>query len=198
MTFRIKSYNIRKIKGTYLLELLIKKRKSIRQYNKKKVSLKSINEIIDVARYSPSGKNRQPWKIKVLEAKDKETLSNFLFLKLDSEQETGSLEISINAIRQCDKVLLLFNPYSYNENEYSNNKRLMDIQSIGAFIQNILLLATEKGISSLWLNDICFAKNEIEKYYVNDKMEVIAAVCFGYTNKVRTYNIRKCIDEIFL
>ena len=58
----------------------------------------------------------------------------------------------------------------------------MDTQSIGALIQNFLLLSTENGISTLWINDIFYAKKEIENFYVDNTMEIVAAVAVGYSS----------------
>ena len=44
----------------------IKSRKSVRKFKKRKVSMKTIKEIIKLASYSPSGSNTQPWNIHVL------------------------------------------------------------------------------------------------------------------------------------
>ena len=52
----------------------IKSRKSVRKFKKKKVSMKTVKEIIKLASYSPSGSNTQPWNIHVLTGK---SLSDF-------------------------------------------------------------------------------------------------------------------------
>lgn len=177
-----------------MLADVIKKRKSIRSFNKENVLLDNILEIIDIAKYAPSGKNRQPWKIKILE--DTNTIEKILLNSLSQFEKTGSLEISLNAIKECDKLLLIFNPYSYKEEKYTKKNLLMDTQSIGAFIQNIILLLTEKGISTLWINDIYYSKQEIECHYSSGEMEIIAAIAVGYSSKERLFNIRKSIEEI--
>lgn len=181
-----------------MIESIIKKRKSIRQFNTKIVDIKEILKILEIARYAPSGKNRQPWKIKILNKQDKNNFIELIRKKFNNQKLPGSLEISLNALEQCDKAILFFNPYSYQENNYSRNKVLMDTQALGAIIQNFLLLSTERGISTLWINDIYYAKKEIEEYYSDDKLEIIAAVAVGYSSLNRNYNIRKDLKEIIL
>lgn len=193
--FRILSH---KQKREILLKLIIKKRKSIREFNDKKIFLEDIHNFINIAKFAPSGKNRQPWKIIILEDKEKNKLEEMLTMKLHEEDLTGSLEISINAISQSNKTILFFNPYSYKEVNYSHNKLLMDTQSIGAFIQNFILLLTEKNISSLWINDIYYAKKEIEEYFTNNKMEIIAAISLGYSSKTRNFNLRNDLKDILI
>ncbi len=56
----------------------IKERKSIRAFTDKAVSRELITEIINSARWSPSYKNSQPWKIVVVAGEKKEKLSEKL------------------------------------------------------------------------------------------------------------------------
>jgi nitroreductase len=121
-----------------MIEEIIRKRKSIRQFNKKNIPIELIYEAIETSKFAPSGKNRQPWKVKILSDNEKLDLINILNNKKDMLAETGSLSISIDAIKQSNHTLLIFNPYSYREKPYSRNKLLMDTQSIGAFVQNLL------------------------------------------------------------
>ena len=73
----------------------------------------------------------------------------------------------------------------------------MYTQSIGAFIQNLLLYFTENDISSLCINDIYYAKNEIEQYF-NSNYELISGVAIGYSNFSKKYNMRKSLNDILL
>ncbi|WP_321991479.1 nitroreductase family protein [Marispirochaeta aestuarii] len=181
-----------------MIEKIIKQRKSVRIFNNQEVSIDEIYELLDIARFAPSGKNRQPWKLKIIEKADKEGFLSLIQNKYKNEKLPGSLGISLQAISQSDKLILVFNPYSYSEDSYSKNTMLMDTQSIGAFIQCFLLLLTERGISTLWINDIYHVKEKIERKYADNKHEVIAAIAIGYSHKERKYNIRKELDEIIL
>ncbi len=171
-------------------------RKSRRSFNKKKLSKKIIEDVIDIAKFAPSGKNRQPWRVKILAAKEKKNIIDILNLKENELLQKGSLPISINAISQSCYTLLIFNPYSYIEKEYSHNKMLMDTQSIGAFIQNLLLVLTERGLGSLWINDVYYAKNEIESCYDGQNIELIATIAIGYSDEIRSFNLRNSLEDI--
>ena len=52
----------------------IKTRKSVRAFKKKKVSLKTIKNILEISSLAPSGSNTQPWNVHVLVGK---SLKNF-------------------------------------------------------------------------------------------------------------------------
>ena len=61
----------------------IKTRKSVRSFTKKKVNIKTIKKIIELASFSPSGSNTQPWHVHVLtgrklEVFTKQAKKNFL------------------------------------------------------------------------------------------------------------------------
>ena len=61
----------------------IKTRKSIRAFKKKKVTLTTIEKILELASFSPSGSNTQPWNVHVLYGKSlekftKEMVNEFL------------------------------------------------------------------------------------------------------------------------
>jgi len=45
----------------------IKKRQSIRSFSDKEISKKIIRELLEAARLSPSSKNTQPWKFKIIQ-----------------------------------------------------------------------------------------------------------------------------------
>jgi nitroreductase/NAD-dependent dihydropyrimidine dehydrogenase PreA subunit len=53
------------------VELLLKGRRSIRQYKDEPVSKESVEKLLDIARYAPSGINRQPVNWAVVMGKDK-------------------------------------------------------------------------------------------------------------------------------
>lgn len=53
----------------------IKQRHSVRCFLDKPVSREQVTELLDIARYSPSGANTQPWQVAVLSGKAKQQLS---------------------------------------------------------------------------------------------------------------------------
>jgi len=181
-----------------VIEELILKRKSIRQFNSSKIPDEMIYKAIEVAKFAPSGKNRQPWKVKILSETEKPDILDLLNNKKNELDDPGSLSVSIKAISQSSHTLFIYNPYSYTEEPYPRNKLLMDTQSTGAFIQNLLLYFTEQNVASVWINDVYYARKEIEKYMNDYKNELVAAVALGYSDLSRNYNLRDSLDEILL
>ncbi len=161
---------------------IIKKRRSIRQFDSREIPLQTLYNCLNTAKFAPSGKNRQPWKVKIVTEEEKNDLISIVQNMYEGDILPGSLQLSLNAIKAADKLLIVFNAYSYHEENYPRNRLLMDVQSIGAFIQNLLLLLTEEGISSLWLNDLYYAKEILEDYLVQGEYELIAGVAIGYAS----------------
>lgn len=51
--------------------LLLKGRRSIRRYTDRPVERRELEQLVDIARYAPSGVNRQPLRWKIVDGKDK-------------------------------------------------------------------------------------------------------------------------------
>ncbi len=72
---------------------------------------------------------------------------------------------------------------------------VVDIQSIGASIQNMLLAAQDLGIGSLWMCDVFYAYEELSAW-LGAEGEMIAAVAFGYPAETPAARPRKPLSEI--
>ncbi len=64
----------------------IKSRFSVRKYIDKPVEKKLIYKILDIARFSPSGHNMQPWEVAIVTGKTKEELSKRLMDDFDNKK----------------------------------------------------------------------------------------------------------------
>jgi nitroreductase len=65
----------------------IKSRMSIRKYKHEPVPKELLEKIIDMARWSPSYKNSQPWEVVVISGEKKKELSEFLVGLLEKGEE---------------------------------------------------------------------------------------------------------------
>ena len=57
-----------------------------------------------------------------------------------------------------------------------------EIQSVAAAIQNMLLMARSLGLGSLWINNIYYALDALEKYLAKP-WELVAAVALGWSTE---------------
>lgn len=167
-------------------DLVVNSRRSIRKFTDDVVSDSDILKIIECGIKAPSAKNRQPWRVKVVSSKDKDMIASFLESK-KSDDDISVLNTA-NVIREANKLILVFATPSYNKN---------DVLSIGAFIENMCLKATEMGLGSLWIANTDKVNYLIKDYFEVD-MDMISCVAIGYKNQEVHARPRKSIDEIVL
>ena len=170
---------------------VIKERRSTRAFENCEISKAEILEILEAARLAPSAKNRQPWSFYVLENEEKEFAVNKLVeaLKKNNTEATGLA--SANIMTQADKVVLVFMDRVFEE------RKVVDLLSVGAAIENMLLRATEMDIQSLWMYDICVIADELEKLAGTDKM-LVSGVCFGKGDTSSKRAVKKDLNSIIL
>lgn len=159
----------------------ISTRRSIRNYCKKKVDEKTIKQILDMAILAPSGKNLQPWKLKVIDDFEKIKVLSELD-KNNSWMESAPVVLSVF----LDKTV------SYNYKK--------DLQSSGALIQNILLTANAMGLGSCWLGGIVSKESEIKNILgINDNsIELMALITLGYPMYCYKAPIKKSLDVLLI
>ena len=72
---------------------------------------------------------------------------------------------------------------------------MVNIQSIGAAIQNICLTAHALGLGSLWIADVLYAYEELEAWLGQDT-QMVAAVSLGYPADNPVIFSRKPLAEV--
>jgi coenzyme F420-0:L-glutamate ligase / coenzyme F420-1:gamma-L-glutamate ligase len=147
------------------LATLLQSRRSVRKYQDRPVSHELIEQVLESARWAPSQHGRQPWRFVVLTTKK---------LKLQLADQMGStwqqnlhmdgqdaeiVNIRLQKSRQrILKAPVIVIPCLYLEDldYYPDERRQADektmaIQSIGAAIQNMLLMAYDLGLDAGWM-----------------------------------------------
>ena len=176
----------------------IRNRRSVRKFKDVDVPKEIIEDLIEHARLAPSAKNRQPWKFVIVKDSVKDKISNMMIekeesLKTNFKNEVHKFNSSVLATAKIIKeapVLILV--LKYNE----NNWMVGDLLSIGGAIEHICLRATDLGLGSLWIRDICYVQEEIAKLIKHENMEVISAVSIGYTNEKPNEKKKKMLNEV--
>lgn len=158
----------------------IKSRKSIRKYKNFPVSKEKIRQIIDAGTKAPSGKNGQPWKVIVVQ-KDKNLLA-----------QLANLTIYRNFVQKADCliVVLMDTSISYNHDK--------DMQAMGAFIENMLLTATDLGLGACWVGEITNRAGEVKNILkLDDRYELVAFISLGEVDKEDNYKTkRKSFEDV--
>lgn len=161
---------------------LIRKRKSIRHFKDKDVEKELIYEIVESARWAPSGLNNQPWKFIIVKDKAiKEQIGNLSHYK----------RVFIEA-----PVLIPF--FLDTSSIYHREK---DIMGVGAAVENMLLTIEALDLGGVWLGEIIKAREEVEKILsVPENLELMGVVALGYpveTEKNKSRNRKELKEIIF-
>src|SRR5205807_2388962 len=147
------------------LAALMKGRRSVRKFHTRPVPRELIEQILEAARWAPSPHGRQPWRFIVLTRPE---LKNLLAdrmgetwrrnLQMDG-QDSGVVNLRLDKSRQRilnAPVIILPCLYLEDLDRYPDERRQADettmaIQSIGAAIQNMLLMAYDLGLDAGWM-----------------------------------------------
>jgi F420 biosynthesis protein FbiB-like protein len=145
--------------------MLLRGRRSVRSYQARPVARELIEQILEAARWAPSPHGRQPWRFVVLTRQEPkfllaERMGETWRQNLEMDGQTPEivnirLEKSRQRILKAPAIIL---PCLYLEDmdHYPDEKRqadetIMAIQSMGAAIQNMLLMAYDLGLDTGWM-----------------------------------------------
>jgi len=181
----------------------IAQRRSIRKFKPDPLPEDTLQAIINAGIQAPSGKNRQPWRFVIVKEDQRPEMVRILregIAKGKAEgDDPGSSEYSAKIMERAPVTVFVFNPdglapwlaHSIDQ----NFTELVDTQSIGAAIQNMLLAAQELGVGSLWICDVFNAYRALCDW-LGEKGEMIAAVSFGYPAESPAARSRKSYTEV--
>ncbi len=147
------------------LATLLRNRRSVRQYQARPVARALLEQILEAARWSPSPHGRQPWRFVVLTRQEpKSVLAERMGetwqanLAMDG-QEQAIVKIRLEKSRQrvlnAPAIILpclyLEDLDRYPDAQRQASETTMAIQSLGAAIQNMLLMAYDLGLDAGWM-----------------------------------------------
>jgi nitroreductase len=181
----------------------IAQRRSIRKFKDEPVPDEIIEQILHAATLAPSGKNRQPWHFYVVK-EDKR--AEMVRVMREGMARLKGLGVPLGSAEWTAKVMeqAPITVFIYNENaEFAEVPKdigdflghLVDVQSIGAAIQNMLLAALELDLGSLWICDVFYAYEELCAW-LGTEQQMIAAVSFGYPDEEPGARPRKPVSEV--
>ena len=145
---------------------------------------------IHAAVKAPSAHNRQPWKFMILSTLQKNSIADILESKTrDIPGHTGPHTAEV--IRNVPHLIMVFIDNAVVEN------RDMDIISIGASIENMILKYTDLGLGTIWIANTNLISNEV-KEILNVPYETVSCVGVGYQDQFPKARPRKEIEEVLL
>ena len=156
----------------------IKLRRSIRKFTSQGIDDEQVHQIIEAGMWAPSGLNNQPWRIAII--KDSPTRKSIAPLTRYAPIIEGApllIAIFLDAGASYD--------------------RIMDIQAIGACIQNMLLTIHDLGLGGVWLGEILKNKEQVAKILnAPDNFELMAIIALGHPAEKGGRAYRKPLEEI--
>jgi nitroreductase len=143
---------------------VITNRRSVRRYDINIVNKSDILEMLEIAMWSPSACNRQAHKVIYIE---------------NNQTKKKLVDYGMAPFVKDAPVLLLFLYDDIGDNIAYRD----DIQSSSAFIENFLLLSTEKGFGTCWICQLPSKRRLRKIFNVPKGIVPVAAVSIGYSDK---------------
>ena len=181
----------------------IEQRRSIRKFRDAPIPDEVVENIIGAATLAPSGKNRQPWRFIVVRqdkrAEMVRTMREGIARFRERGTDPGSSEWTATVMEQAPVTVFVFNDraeYARPPKDVGDSMmNVVDVQSIGAAIQNMLLAAHDMGVGSLWICDVFYAYEELCAW-LGQTHQMIAAVSFGYPDEQPKARPRKTVGQV--
>lgn len=189
---------------------IIEERRSSRKFEDKIIDKDIMLSIYKAGILAPSPKNRQPWEYIVISNHDEKKRfiqqiridTNKLYTEKPNRRDILRSFDTFDIIEQCSVLVLV----CYKNNTAAihddgvdwdisaKDIEALDLMSIGASIENMLLKAQSLGVASLWCGDILYAYNVLKQY---SNYPVVSAICFGYSKANSQKPLRKEINDVF-
>jgi coenzyme F420-0:L-glutamate ligase/coenzyme F420-1:gamma-L-glutamate ligase len=186
----------------------IRMRRSIRKYQTRPIQQELIKEVLVAAGWAPSAHNAQPWRFIVLEnilvkRKLAEAMAESWAtdmakdgLKIEADMYKVRVERFATAPLIILACLTMDGMNKFSDQERQNTERDLAMQSLGAALQNILLVAYEKGLGACWFCAPGFCKQTVRKVLrIPDEVVPEALIAMGYPAEEPTAPPRKVLSE---
>jgi nitroreductase len=191
----------------------IKSRRSIREFFPTPVPHELIVQVLESGIWAPSTKNLQPWRFVVLGGNTKDQIATILGevgvrMLEDADPlervRARSVKRSARVIRQAPVLITVWNTAPVTRGEAvvmgdPNPGRLLgwsvELQSIAAAIENMLLTAHGLGLGGLWNCDLNHASAEVKRY-MSAKDDLVAGVVLGYCREVPVPPPRHSLEQV--
>lgn len=192
-------------------------RRSIRKFKTKPVEKEILQEIIELALWAPSGRNRQPWYFVVVQGEKLAQLKNItkasfsLFRHgLDEIYQDKPEIISATGdffadLGNAPVVILAFAPYflpsiskemSLNQRWAQDHERIGAITATALVSYNISLLAHERGLGTCYMTGPLVFMEEISEIVGIKDKELICIMPVGYPETIPAKGPKRKTDVV--
>jgi nitroreductase len=179
-------------------------RRSIRRFKDKPVPEEALQAVLHAGIQAPSAKNRQPWRFIVVQGEGKRAemvrvmREGIAKIKAQGE-DIGSAEGTAWVMEHAPVTVFVYNCEGVHPWEAHSGLQMwldvVNIQSIGAALQNMTLAAQDLGLGSLWICDVLYAYTELGEW-LGEESQMIAALALGYADESPPARPRKALEEV--
>jgi nitroreductase len=167
----------------------IKARRSIRKYKTTPVDDKTVEQVLEAARWAPSWKNNQCWRfIVVRDSNIKMELAGTLSDDNPAREAVMSAPVVIVACAELGKS-------GYNRGEIATDKGEWYMFDVALAVQNLMLAAHSQGLGTVPLG-LFDAKKAAGVLKVPDGLCVVEMTPLGYPDQEPKARPRKELSEI--
>jgi nitroreductase len=175
-------------------------RRSIRKFKDEPISDDSIKTILNAGIQAPSSKNRQPWRFVVVGQDRRAEMVRVMRASIERLEEQGidigSAKWTANVMEQAPVTVFVFDADTPRTKlPWEGGGDFVNVQSIGAAIQNMLLAALDLGLGSLWICDVLYAYDDLCDW-LKQEHQMIAAISFGYPDEQPGPRPRRPLSEV--
>lgn len=191
---------------------LAKSRRSIRRYTDQPVERAVIEHILEIAHWSPSAHNRQPFRFAVITTPPmKEQLARAMGNRLRQDLAADNAPVELiekDVARSYARItgaavliclcMTLRDMDTYPDEKRSWNEQVMAIQSTAMAGQNLLLAAHELGLGACWMCAPLFCPEVVQAALdLPSDWQPQALITLGYPAEERQRD-RKPTEELTL
>ncbi len=178
-------------------------RRSIRKFKSDPLPDEALRAILTAASQAPSGKGKQPWRFVVVQGDQRAEMVRVMrqgITRFEAQgRSSGSSKRSAAVMEQAPVTVFVFNPEGMPPWQSRSLEQVLydavDVQSVGAAIQNMLPAAQDLELGSLWICDIYYAYEDLCNW-LGEESQMIAAVALGYADESPEARPRRLVEEV--
>ena len=154
---------------------ILKKRRSVRNYQDKKINKEVLEDIVDCGRLAPTGYNNQPWTFLVITDKNKKD-------KLANIAQSGSF------IKEAGACIVVF----------CDKDAETGLEDACAATENMMIAARAYGLETCWINTYKKDPSEDIKKFLNcpQDQELMTMFAVGYSEGKVKAPSKKDLKEV--
>ncbi|MEP7290042.1 MAG: nitroreductase family protein [Chloroflexota bacterium] len=147
------------------IDSIIQSRRSIRRYQNRAIPRKTLETVLNTAKYAPSAHNRQPWRFAVITSPgEQQALALAMGTRLRADLTADHVPADViekDVTRSYSRItgaaalilvcMTMLDMDRYPDAKRAAAERLMAVQSTALAGQNLLLAAQAEGLGACWM-----------------------------------------------